>query len=811
MPKMTIVTLPTTMVESHKSVRKKQQRLIPIVGKRFFSNMYNRLGSLIYGVNGMLGIVAFLLSRVFIMGEFAPVGLAFFAAVAQVDNKRIIAMAFWTISGVLSGGYYDEAIIYVVSIMLYLLVINKSSQRYQKIFIAPLIMFAGILCAGLLINLYKGSALYSFLLVLFEAGTCMILSFIFMYGVPLLIDQQILSDKEKLTSERLSCIVILLATAVAGFGNLMVFAYSVRNIMGIMLVMTMALGGGAGFSTVMGVIIGLIVGISDGNAGLLIALYALAGVLAGVLRGLGKFAVILGFCLGGAIVVLYFGQDHELNQILMECIIGGGLFLLVPNKWLALLGGRTPTTTGEMLKGSSELQKAVVKINEVAEIFSELAIMFGNMNMTAKGKMHEDELAKILSAVGEQVCVNCTKRSQCWEGDFYRTYHGILELLRQVEGKSISLHQMPSVFQENCNKRKELLETVNQVADRNRMVAFWQKRNIDNRQMITEQLNATSMIINSLTYEIQKTEDVDQELSLTLEKKTAILGCGLQAVQVTGVLGERVIEAWKNPCSGNRECMNTILPLAAALTKEKMILRTECGNTENKQKCKIMMQVGKRFGVETGMVSLPKAGEAVCGDTCTVVELNQGKIALILSDGMGSGTQAEGQSKAAIHFLQRLLLAGFDTEVAVKTINSLLLLRSPEESFVTIDIAVINTYSGEVEFLKIGSAPSFIKRVGEVATITSASLPIGILDQIEIEPVKSLVVSGDFIVMVSDGIVDVPKNKLDKGNWLPNFLRQSVNASAQSLANQILTQAQKMSKQQVTDDMTVLVAKISES
>lgn len=38
--------------------------------------------------------------------------------------------------------------------------------------------------------------------------------------------------------------------------------------------------------------------------------------------------------------------------------------------------------------------------------------MFGNMNTAAKGKMHEDELAKILSAVGEQVCVNCTKRSR---------------------------------------------------------------------------------------------------------------------------------------------------------------------------------------------------------------------------------------------------------------------------------------------------------------------------------------------------------------------------------------------------------------
>lgn len=50
-----------------------------------------------------------------------------------------------------------------------------------------------------------------------------------------------------------------------------------------------------------------------------------------------------------------------------------------------------------------------------------------------------------------------------------------------------------------------------------------------------------------------------------------------------------------------------------------MILHTECGNVDKKKKCKVVMQVGKRFGVETGMVNLPKAGEAVCGDTSTVV------------------------------------------------------------------------------------------------------------------------------------------------------------------------------------------------
>lgn len=811
MPKMTVVTLPATMVDSYNQVRKKKKAVVPILIKVVISKMYKILESLVYSKNGILGIVGFLLSRVLIMGEFAPVGLAFFAAVAQMDGRYKVAMAFWTILGVVSGKNYDEVGIYVFSIVLYFLVANKFSHQSKKFFQAPLVIFVGVLCAGFIINVYKGAALYGFLLVIFEAGTCMVLSYIFMYGVPLLTDWLILSSGENLTSERLSCMVILLATAVAGLGNIMVFEYSIRNMVASLLVMVMAFAGGAGFSTVMGVVIGLIMGISDGNASLAISLYALAGVLAGGLRRLGKIAIIVGFVLGSIITVLYFGQDNELTRVLVEYLSGGGLFLLVPSKWLLLWGKITCTRKDEMASGSSELNKAVVKINEVADIFSELAVTFDKKNRAVTEKNNDDELAKTLSAVGEKICVNCAKRSQCWEVNFYRTYHAILELVGQVEGRSLEVYEMPAVFQESCIKPTELLETVHHIAECNRITALWQKRNIDNQQMVTEQMKAVSLIISGLIYEIKKVECTDQELALALREKTEILGCLLEGVQVTGVLGERRIEAWKKPCNGNRDCMNTILPLAAGLTKEKMVLHTECGNEGKQQKCKLVMQVGKRFAVETGMMSLPKKGERVCGDTCAVVELKQGKIALILSDGMGSGTHAEAQSKTAIRFLQKLLVAGFGTDVAVKTINSLLLLHSAEESFVTIDIAVVDTYSGAVEFLKIGSAPSFIKRVREVATIKSTSLPVGILDQIEIESIKSLVVGGDFIVMVSDGIVDVPQNKLDKGNWLPNFLRHAVNNNAQALAAEILAQAQKMSNNQVSDDMTVLVAKIIES
>lgn len=810
MPKVTVVTLPTKMLEAHQQVveKKKTFRRLPV--KAAFSKVYNMLKSLVYGGNVLLSILAFLLGRVLVMGEFAPVGLAFFAAVAQVDGKRAFTVGFWTIVGVVSGGYYWEIGIYAFTICLYFLWADKLTRLNKKILSIPIFIFFAVLCAGLVVSLFKDTTLYNVLLVLFEATTCMVLSYIFMYGVPLLIGRQEAFSWQNITNEHLSCMAMLLATAVAGFGNIMVLEYSIRSIAGSLLVMGVALAGGAGLSAAVGVVVGLIIGLSDGNATLAVSLYALAGVLAGIFRGIGKLAVIVGFILGSAITILYFGQASELTRTLTECIIAGGLFFLVPSRWLTVWQNMNCQTGEHIVNASPSMHEAVVKINNIAEVFDDLAGAFGDITTAAQMKIHDDELARTLSVVGEQICVDCPKRSQCWEVDFYRTYHGILEILGQAEIHSLGMNNMPKLFKENCIRCKDLLETIKAVSERNRTLTFWQKKIMDNRQMVTEQMKAASGIISNLAYELSKVECSDRELSLDFQEKAAILGCQLMAVQVTGAQGQGMIETSKMPCSGTRECMNTILPLAAGLMKEKMTLRTECGNENSAKKCKLTMKVAKRFNMDTGMASFAKDGQEVCGDTCAVIKLSKGKVALVLSDGMGSGSNAEAQSTMAIKFLQKLMIAGFDTDVAIKTVNSMLLLRSPEESFVTIDMAVIDTYSGNVEFLKIGSAASFIKRVREVKVIKSSCLPIGILQQIEIQPVTSTVVVGDFIVMVSDGIMDVPQSNLDKGNWVANFLRQSVNSDPKGLANQILAQARMMSGNRVSDDMTVLVGKIVE-
>lgn len=96
-----------------------------------------------------------------------------------------------------------------------------------------------------------------------------------------------------------------------------------------------------------------------------------------------------------------------------------------------------------------------------------------------------------------------------------------------------------------------------------------------------------------------------------------------------------------------------------------------------------------------------------------------------VSDGMGSGKQAQAESTLVVDLLEKLLEAGFSRESALKLMNSAMVISAGEESYSTVDFATIDMYTGELELAKTGAAPSFIKSGKKVSVIENESLPAG--------------------------------------------------------------------------------------
>ncbi|SDE25185.1 stage II sporulation protein E [Sporomusa acidovorans] len=812
MPKVSVITLPEEVLQAPPAkppVATVEEDKPGFPWQVFFDWVGVGGKSLFHQQNLPLNVLAFFMGRVSLLGEMAPFGLALFAAVASLARERTAVVGIWALAGVLSAGFYQEGVIYLLSMLLYWRFSDRLTRYETKTQTIPLFLFACILVSGTALLPWRDSTLYSMMLVAIEATLCMTLIFIFRYGAPLFL----VRDKDEQTgAENLLCGTIMLATAVAGFGNLTLFDYSLRNIAGSLVAMTLAFSGGSGVGTTVGVIIGLVIGLNDGDAAAAIAMYALAGMIGGLFREMGKPAVLLGFILGSAIAVLYLGQPSQLLLALVEASVAGAAFMLVPvgkiGRWREM-----SLEADSSVAAQRAIHAAVDKLENMSEIFGDLAGTFGTGSTEESTaydtKIKEAQLAEMLSRVGEKVCGPCTQRDGCWDRNFYQTYQAMLDMLAMAEGGNLKDATMPAMMKDSCIHRQALFDQIKQVADSNRTNRYWHKKLGECRQVALEQMQATGTIIGNLAQELRKGPQTDAEVAEMLTERAAALGCPLAGIRVTSERSKVMVEAQKTVCNGTRECVNTILPITANLLQEKMTLHATCGNKIRHKNCRLTMELDERYQIETGMATAAKNTGDACGDTCVVQPLARGRTALILSDGMGSGKNAANSSRQAVKFLQKLLTAGFEVDTAIKTVNSMLLIKIPGDTFATIDMAVVDTFTGETEFLKIGSAPSYIKRVREVTIINPASPPIGILEHIEIEPVRRVLAPGDIVVMVSDGVTDVVHGA-DRENWIANLLRRIGSDRPQDIADRLLRQAIELSGGVTKDDMAVLVARVTE-
>jgi len=247
-----------------------------------------------------------------------------------------------------------------------------------------------------------------------------------------------------------------------------------------------------------------------------------------------------------------------------------------------------------------------------------------------------------------------------------------------------------------------------------------------------------------------------------------------------------------------------IAPLLSGIVGENITVR-QVGEVANGP-CQSVFASANLYDVQAAVSTVARDGKLVSGDTYTSVDLGNGRHALAVSDGMGNGERARRESKAAIELLKKLLKAGFDEQLAIKTVNSTLLLRSREEMFTTLDMVLVDLFSARAEVLKIGSAPSFIKRGHGVRAITGANVPIGILQDIEVQTIQEQFRDGDILILLSDGIYDAPQHAYDKEDWLKRQIERLETNDPQEIADTLVEAAVRLNNGQILDDMTVLVA-----
>jgi stage II sporulation protein E len=132
-----------------------------------------------------------------------------------------------------------------------------------------------------------------------------------------------------------------------------------------------------------------------------------------------------------------------------------------------------------------------------------------------------------------------------------------------------------------------------------------------------------------------------------------------------------------------------------------------------------------------------------------------------------------------------------------------MLLSSREgECTATVDLCEIDLRSGACRFHKCGAAASYVRRGDSLFHIPAGRLPLGVLEEVDVEKTTVHLQAGDRVILLSDGVSQTPED----APWLCELLSDRWEDDPEIMADRILNTARAHAEQ--SDDRTVVIVEI---
>lgn len=421
---------------------------------------FKNLKGIIRGINTsniLIGILAFLISRSTIMEGLTPFGIAFVSAYFIKYGSTYVIPLFASFGVLTVHGLDSYQYISVIWFIFFTFKILNPRFKESVIKTAAFSALSLVLLKSLylVINDYY---IYDLILTAFEGIVVFTLTYILAHSIPT-IDT---AFNRVFSSEEIICGAIMLALAVSGLDSMSIFGISIKNVIGIAIVMFFAYNKGPSIGTAVGITIGVITSMSQISLPFVISIYGFAGLLSGLFKEVGKFGSCLGFLLGNIIMSFYIDGSIETILKNREIILAIGVFLLV-TRLVKGLGskvviGVSDRTQIEEAYSNRVKDMTYKRLTEISQVFEELGQTFRRVS-DRKKIVEQKDISKIIDDVANEVCSKCSLCRFCWESDFYSTYQSMFEILGTIETRGgILPSMMPEIFKKRCNKTDEIAQ-----------------------------------------------------------------------------------------------------------------------------------------------------------------------------------------------------------------------------------------------------------------------------------------------------------------------------------------------------------------
>ena len=760
----------------------------------------------------MFAIIGFLLSRSILIGSIAPLGIAFFLYISRVERYRIPVFISTLIGIFLSTNSMPYILKYTLCLIIFM-AINKKIKKIDSIWKISLTGALVVLPISMGQALLSNSYIYDILIAGMEGVIMFIAVYIFSYGIGLLTNS---NSRIEINIEEAISISLIVTFSIMGIGDLSIMGVSIRVVLSTILILIVSIVGGSSMGATSGVIVGVAFLINDATSAIYMGMFSFAGLVSGAFNKINKYFCILGYILSWMILYAYTsGVGSSLTQIrdiLIACLI----VLVLPDKLFTKIEKIITTNVGSnevvndyIMRSKNLTNNRLMNMNKA---YNSLADTFDQIREREKVVSKRD-IASIIDMIHSDQCKDCSMRRRCWDLKFNHTYtlmNDILEKLEEngeINGKDVSKE-----FIKECIKPEAVIKSSNYYYKLFVLDYNWNVKFSESRRLIANQIRSMSKAIESISKELESNIILDLEKEKDIHDQLERNSISVDKVKYT-TKGEDDFEITleKKTCNSGCVCEEKLLDVVSDIMGENLSIQ-KFGCRSLGGRCKVALSKSQNYKVITDVASMSKDGHILCGDNYTHMDISDSKYMVAISDGMGKGEKAYEESSITIDILEKMMDAKIEDEIIINTINNMLLLKSSEEMFSTLDLGIIDLKKGILETIKMGACSTYIKRDKEdIDLVSSSSLPVGILSDIKLDRKTVKIKDGDYIIMVSDGILDAGKNNNMGDNWLIYFLKSIETTNPKEIANLILDRALEIQDGIVDDDMTVLVTKVYSS
>lgn len=757
-------------------------------------------------------MVGILLSRVSLLlnqsdsNGIAPFGIAYLMAIVTKNDKKKdlaaiigIGIGYLTINNSLTDGF-----VYLIATVILggYSIFVPTKKRKKEIISFGIVLFSFFIY-GIFINKYELGV--NITLSLLETLVVVPIYYIIKYALNSLEE---INTNYFFSSEEIVSIGILLCLLVTGIGNINLMSYSIRNILALTLVLVIAYIGGATYGAMIGVSMGIILGVASNDMMQWVGFYSVGGLIVGIFKDTGKiFSILAG-------IIIYFAlglySDALTLKLAVEVLSSSIIFLCIP---------KTAYKSIEIEINPDRKRESVseVHLNGIKEEFTfklrELTGVLGTVS-THLGKISDNEnllikskSSALVESLADRSCTNCENRYLCWKRDFHQTYNSFQMLIKSCEDGKLLI---PKDLEKRCIKNFTLLRNTEEIVNNYTLNQTVKERLTEGRQILSAHViniaNTLDSLLDNFKREVTILPDLERIIKRGLNKESIDYNDIFCYTDTNGRIKVRIS---MDNCEGANYCGKRVIPLLNNIMRIPVCIGGDgCTINPLTNECVVTIEEAPRYYMVSYGAIAAKSGESQTGDNYSFGKTVDGCYMTILSDGMGFGPEAGEESKATVDLVEKFMEAGFNEDVTVNTVNSIMGMKFAEnEKYATLDLSKIDLYSGDATFVKIGAAPTFIKRGNEIKIVNSKNLPFGLVDEVDVEIIKKELKLGDILINVSDGILDIDKLNSGKFVWLEEYLKDS-STDPRELSAKILEKARDLSKGTLKDDMTVVVSKV---